>query len=165
MCKLAQPSTSKGHYAHFRNWAQRIHNPLDPSDGRFPFIRTVSWDNPLHDFIGPMESKTRTLGTSRRHLSPNLCNRIASFDGLVMQGYMMFGNRGLNGFWNSSRRIIIFGWYTWGAVVQVRGSNVDRYVKCDRLRRRHSFPKVILEDTRDIWTRDIRLIERRRILN
>ena len=51
-------------------------------------------------------------------------------------------------------RIVILGWYTW-AVVQVRSCNVDRYVKCDRLRRPRSFPDVILQDTRDIRAREM----------
>jgi hypothetical protein len=61
--------------------------------------------------------------------------------------------------------IDMFGWYTWGAVVQVRGYNVDRHVQCDRLRRPCSFPNVIIEDTRDICVRDVQLIERKGILN
>jgi hypothetical protein len=61
-------------------------------------------------------------------------------------------------------RIVIFGWYTWGTVVQFP-CNVDRYVQCDRLRRPCSFPNVILEDTRDIYTRDVQLIERKGIFN
>jgi hypothetical protein len=61
--KLAQRKTSEGNYAHFRNWTQRIHHPFDPPDGHFPRIRLVNWDNPLHGFIGPMESKTSILGT------------------------------------------------------------------------------------------------------
>jgi hypothetical protein len=59
-------------------------------------------------------------------------------------------------------RIVIFGWYTW-AVVQVRRCNVDRYVEGDRLRRPRNLP--ILEDTGDICTRDVQLIERRGIVN
>jgi hypothetical protein len=61
-------------------------------------------------------------------------------------------------------RNVIFGWYTW-AVVEVRRCYVDRYVKCDRLRRPRSFPNVILEDTRDICMRDVQLIEQKGILN
>jgi hypothetical protein len=83
--KLAQPRTSKGHYAHFCNWAQRIHHPLDPPDGPFPRIRPDNWDNPLHGFISPIESKTRILGTNRRHLFPTLWHSIASFNGLMMR--------------------------------------------------------------------------------
>jgi hypothetical protein len=62
----------------------------------------------------------------------------------------MFGGGELNASRYSSffgGRIVIFGWYTWGAVVQVRRCNVDRYVQGDRLRRPRSFPNVILEDT------------------
>src|SRR6266699_441600 len=62
-------------------------------------------------------------------------------------------------------RTVIFGWYTWRAVAQVRRCNVDRYVQGDRLHRPHSFPNVILEDTRDICRRDVQLIERKGILN
>ena len=74
---------------------------------------------------------------------------------------MMFGGGKLN----ASRyisffggRIFIFGPYTWAAV-QVRRSNFDRYVQSDRLRGPRSFPNVIIEDTRDICTRDVQLIE------
>jgi hypothetical protein len=80
----------------------------------------------------------------------------------------MFGGGELNASRYSSffgGRIVIFGWYTWGAVAQVRRCNVDRYVQGDRLRRPLSFPNVILEDTRDICTRDVQLIERKGILN
>ena len=45
------------------------------------------------------------------------------------------------------------------------GYNFDRDIKCDRLRRPRSSPNVILEDTRDICTRDIQLIERKAILD
>ena len=81
----------------------------------------------------------------------------------------MFGGRELNvSLYSSffSRRIIIFGWYTWGVVVQGRRTrcDVNRYVQCDRLGRPRSFPAV-LEDTRDIWTRGIQSIERKEILN
>src|SRR6266566_4249746 len=62
------------------------------------------------------------------------------------------------------RRIVIFGWCTWGAVAQARRCNVDRYVKCDRLGQPRSFPNVILEDTRDICRRDVQLIERKGVL-
>ena len=74
---------SKWHHAHFRNWAQRIHHPLDPPDSHFPRIRSVNWGNPLHEFIGPMESRTRVFGTSKRY--PTLWHGIAHFDGLVMR--------------------------------------------------------------------------------
>jgi hypothetical protein len=83
--KLAQPRTSKGYYAHFRNWAQRIHHPFDPLDGPFPCLRSVIWDNLLHGLIDLMESKTRILGASRQHLFPTLLHSIASFDGLMMR--------------------------------------------------------------------------------
>src|SRR6266852_2271659 len=117
--------TSEGYYAHFCNWAQLIHHPLDPPDCHFPRIRSV---NASHGFVGPLKS------TSRRHLLSILWHSIASFDGLVMrQGQMMFGDRELN----TSRYGNFFGgridWYTWGAVVQVRRCNLDRYVKCDWL--------------------------------
>jgi hypothetical protein len=40
--KLAQPRTSKGHYAHFCNWAQRIHHPLIlPTALSHVFDRTI----------------------------------------------------------------------------------------------------------------------------
>jgi hypothetical protein len=70
----------------------------------------------------------------------------------------MFGGRELNASWYSSffgGRIVIFGWYTWGAVEKVRRCNIDRYVQGDRLRPPRSSPSVILEDTREICTRDI----------
>jgi hypothetical protein len=79
----------------------------------------------------------------------------------------MFGGGELNASGYSSSfgwRIAIFGWYAWGAVAQIRG-NIDCYVQGDRLRRPRSFPKVILEGTGDICTRDVQLIERKRILN
>jgi hypothetical protein len=79
----------------------------------------------------------------------------------------MFGGGGSNASRYSSffgGRIDIFGWYTRGAVAQLR-CNLDRYVKCDRLRRPRGFPNVILEDTRDICTRDVQPIERKGILN
>jgi hypothetical protein len=38
-------------------------------------------------------------------------------------------------------------------------NDLDRYVKCDRLHRPRGVPNVILEDTRDICTRDVQLIE------
>jgi hypothetical protein len=47
----------EGYYTHFCNWMQRIHHPLDPPDGPFPRIRSLNWDNPVHGFIGPIESK------------------------------------------------------------------------------------------------------------
>jgi hypothetical protein len=47
-------------------------------------------------------------------------------------------------------RIALFSWYTYGAAVQGRRGNVDRYVKGDRLRRPRCLPNVILQDTRDI---------------
>ena len=53
----------------------------------------------------------------------------------------------------------IFCWYTCEAGVQDRGGNVDCYVKFNRLRRPRGIPNVILEDTRDICTRDVRSIE------
>jgi hypothetical protein len=116
-----------------------------------------------------MEGKTRILGTSRRHLFPTLWHSITSFDALVMrQGQKMFGDGELNASRYSSffgRRIVIFGWYTWGAVVQVRMCNVDRYVKCDRLCQSRNFRNVILEDTGDICTGDVQLIERKGILD
>jgi hypothetical protein len=80
----------------------------------------------------------------------------------------MFGGGELNASRYSSifdKRMVIFGWYTWGAIAQVRRCNVDRYVQGDRLRRPHSFPNAILEDTRDICTRDVQLIEQKGILN
>jgi hypothetical protein len=73
----------------------------------------------------------------------------------------MFGGGELNAFRYSSffgGRIAIFGWYTWGAVVRC---NFDRYVQCHRLRRPRNFPNVSLEDTRDICTRDVQLVERK----
>jgi hypothetical protein len=69
----------KGYYAHFCNWTQRIHHPLDPPDGAFPRIQSV---HPLYGLIGLSESKTRILSTSSRHL---LWLIIASFIGLVMR--------------------------------------------------------------------------------
>ena len=65
-------------YAQFRNWAQHIHHPRDPPDGRFPRLRKDNW---LH---GPVGRKTRILGTSR-HFFPNVLHCIASFDGLMMR--------------------------------------------------------------------------------
>jgi hypothetical protein len=59
----------------------------------------------------------------------------------------------------------MFGWYTWGDVVQVQRCDVDRYVKCDQLHRRRSFPNVIPEDTRDVCTQDVQLVERDKIFN
>jgi hypothetical protein len=58
----------------------------------------------------------------------------------------------------------MFNWQTWGAVIQVRRCNNDRYVQCDRLRRPRSSPSAIPEDTMDICTRDVRLIERKGVL-
>jgi hypothetical protein len=80
----------------------------------------------------------------------------------------MFGDGKLNASRYSScfgGRIVIFGWYTRGAVAQVWRCNVDRYVQGDRLRRRRRFPNVILEDTRDICMRNVQLIGRNGILN
>jgi len=77
----------------------------------------------------------------------------------------MFGDGELNASRYSSffgGRIVIFDWYTCGAVAQVRRCNVDCYVQGDRLRR---FPNVILENTGDICTRDVQLIERKGILD
>ena len=74
----------------------------------------------------------------------------------------MFGGGELNASWYSSffgGRTDIFNWYTWGAVILVRRYNNDRYVQSDRLRRLRSFPSAIPEDTMDICTRDIQLIE------
>ena len=42
---------------------------------------------------------------------------------------------------------------------------MDLYVQCDRLRRLRSSPSAITEDTLDICTRDVQLIEREGILN
>ena len=56
-------------------------------------------------------------------------------------------------------RTVIFCWYTCEVGVQDRGGNVDRYVKFDWLRRPRGIPNVILEDTRDICTQDVRSIE------
>ncbi len=81
---------------------------------------------------------------------------------------MMFGSGELNASRCSSFfgvRIAIFGWYIWEAFVLVRRYNLDRYVQCDRLRRPRSFPNAILEDTGNICTRDVQLIEREGILN
>ena len=158
--QLAQQMTSKGHYAHFRNWSQRIHHPLDPPDGPFPRVRFV---NLLHGFIGQKKS------TSRRHLFPTLRHSITSYDGMVMQQrWKMFGSGELN----ASRyrsffggRIVSFGWYPWGAFVQVQRCNVDRYEQCDRLGRMRGFYSAIPEDTRDTCTRDVQLIEGKEILN
>ena len=33
------------YYMHFSNWAQCIYHPLDPSNGPFPHIESVNWDN------------------------------------------------------------------------------------------------------------------------
>jgi hypothetical protein len=80
----------------------------------------------------------------------------------------MFGGGQLNASRYSSffgGSTVTFGWYTWGAVVKVRRCNVDRYVQCDRLRRPRSYPNVILEDTSDICTRNVQLIELKGILN
>jgi hypothetical protein len=79
----------------------------------------------------------------------------------------MFGGGELNVSGYSSSfggRIAIFGRYAWGAVAQVRG-NIDCDVQDDRLRRPRSFPIVILEDTRDICTRDVQLVKRKGVLN
>ena len=81
----------------------------------------------------------------------------------------MFGCRELNVSLYTSFfgwRIIIFGWYTWAVVVQARRArcDVNRNVQCDRLDRPRSF-RIILEDTRDIWTQGIQSIERKEILN
>jgi hypothetical protein len=81
---------------------------------------------------------------------------------------IMFGGGELNASRYSSffgGRIVIFGWYTWGAVAQVRRCNVKRYVQGGQWCRPHSFPIVILEDTRDICTRDVQLVELKGILN
>ena len=61
-------------------------------------------------------------------------------------------------------RIAIFGYYAWGAVAQV-WCDIDCYEQGDGLHRPRSFPRVILEDARDICTRDVHLIERKRIPN
>jgi hypothetical protein len=71
----------KGYYAHFCNWTQRIHHPLDPPDGAFPRIQSVHL---LHGVIGPIENRTKILGTSRRRLLTTLW-LISSFGGLVMR--------------------------------------------------------------------------------
>jgi hypothetical protein len=42
----------KGYYAHFCNWTQRIHHPLDPPDGAFQ--RTIQSVHLLHGLIGPI---------------------------------------------------------------------------------------------------------------
>ena len=81
----------------------------------------------------------------------------------------MFGGRELNvSLYSSffSWRINIFGWYTWGVVVQGRRArcDVNRYVQCDLLGRPRSL-RIILEDTRDIWTRGIQSIARKEILD
>jgi hypothetical protein len=62
---------------------------------------------------------------------------------------------------------VIFGRYTWEAAVKVRRCDVDHYAECDQLRRPRSSPDTILEDARDIWTRDVQMImvERKGILN
>jgi hypothetical protein len=163
--KLAQLRTSNGCYAHFRNWAQRIHHPLDPPDGPFPRIRSA---NRLHGIIGLIKSKTRIHSTStRRQLFTSLWLIIASFDGLVIrQGQRVFGGGELNAFRYRSffgGRIIV-GWYTWRAVIHGRRCDLDGCVECDWLCRPRSFRNVVLEDTRDICTRDVRLIERNGIL-
>jgi len=62
-------------------------------------------------------------------------------------------------------RVTIFVRYALGGVVQIRRCDVDCYVNCDLLRRPRTFPNAILEDTRDIYTRDSQLIERKGILN
>ena len=77
----------------------------------------------------------------------------------------MFGGGELNASrYNSffGGRIVIFYWYTCGAVVRVRSCNVDCYVQRDRLR--CSFANVILENTRDICTRDVQVIEIKKVL-
>ena len=113
--------------------------------------------------MGLMESETRILGTGKQHLFPTFRYSTASINGLVMrQGYNMFGG----GEWNASRycsffgeKIVIFGWYTWGAAVQVRSCDVGRYIQRNPLRRPLSFPGVVLENTRNICKRDVQLIE------
>jgi hypothetical protein len=62
-------------------------------------------------------------------------------------------------------RVVISSWYAWGAAAQVRRCDVGRYVKYDRLRGPRSFPNAVLEDTRDIYTQDVQLIERRGMPN
>jgi hypothetical protein len=59
---------------------------------------------------------------------------------------------------SSAGRINTFRWYIWGAVGHDRRGYIDRYAECERVRRRCVLPNII-EDTRDIYTRDVQLIE------
>ena len=59
--KSGQSRTTKGHDAHFRNWAQRIHHPVDLLDNAFQFSGSVNWDNQLHGFIFAVESEEKIL--------------------------------------------------------------------------------------------------------
>ena len=59
---------------------------------------------------------------------------------------------------SSAGRMDTFRWYIWGAVGQVQRGFIDRYAECDWLRRLRKLPNIILEDTRDIYTRDVQLI-------
>jgi hypothetical protein len=89
----------------------------------------------------------------------------------MQRGGVMFGSGNLNLSCCSSflgGRIVIFGWYTWGAVVQIPRCNVDHYVKCDRLCQPRSSFNVVVEDTGDVYTRatrDVQLTERKGILD
>ena len=74
----------------------------------------------------------------------------------------MLGGRGLS----TSRygsffggRTAIFCWYTYEVAVHGWRGDVDLYIKCGRTRRPRSIPNAILEDTRDICTRDVQPIE------
>jgi hypothetical protein len=60
---------------------------------------------------------------------------------------------------SSTGRIDTFPWYIWGAVGQVRRGYIDRYVECERVRQPRGLPNTILEDIRDIYTRDVQLIK------
>jgi hypothetical protein len=82
----------------------------------------------------------------------------------MRRGQDMFGDWELNASRYSSffgGGITMYGW----AVVQARRRNIDRYVQSDRLGRLRSSPTAIPEDTRDICTRDIQLIEQEEILS
>src|SRR6266852_814755 len=110
-----------------------------------------------------MESETMVFDTSRRRPFLTLWHSIATFGGLMMR--QRSGGGELNASWYSSffcGRIEIFGCYNREAVV-VRRCNVDCNVNCDRLRRPCSSPNVILEDTRNIYTRGLQLSKQKEI--
>jgi hypothetical protein len=166
VCKLAQPSASKGRYAHFRNWTQRIYHPPNLPDGTFPCIRSVDWDNPVYSFIGLIKSKTNVLGSSRRRLFTTfvaLCCELRRVgDPTEVEDVR---GRGIECVlvWvllrQENRRLRLVLNSTWRVFGRRCNFTFDSYVKCDRLRPR-GLPNVILEveDTKDICMRDVQKI-------